>query len=123
MLHGVASNIRKQVFITETPALNAQGKEEKNETKPQQQAHKQRESKSIQPEHKQPSGEATPAQGHQFRDVPNSQIRKIIARRLLESKTTVPHYFIAATAELDAATALRKSMKAQGTKACSFLDS
>lgn len=86
-----------------------------------QQAHKQQESKSVQPEQKQPSAAAVPAQGDRYKDTPNSQIRKIIAKRLLESKTTVPHYFVAATAELDAATALRKSLKAQGTKACPFL--
>ena len=76
----------------------------------------QLESKSIQPGQKQPSGEATPAQGDRFHDIENSQIRKIIAQRLLESKTTVPHYYIKATADLDAATNMRSSMKAQGTK-------
>ncbi len=85
--------------------------------KEQQQAHQQQEAKSVQPPHKEPAGEATPSQGDLYSDVPNSQIRKIIAKRLLESKTTVPHYYIKATADLDAATNLRKTMKAQGTKA------
>ena len=96
--------------------------------KEQQQARKQQDSKSVQPPHKKPEGEATPSQGDLYKDIPNSQIRKIIAKRLLESKNTVPHYFVRATAALDAATNLRKSMKAQGTKAsrplfslCSYL--
>ena len=29
-----------------------------------------------------------------FTDIPNSQIRKITAERLLQSKTTVPHYYL-----------------------------
>lgn len=74
------------------------------------------ESKSIQPEQKKPAGAAVPAQGQRFQDIANSQIRKIIAQRLLESKTTVPHYYVRATADLDATTTLRNSMKAQGTK-------
>jgi pyruvate dehydrogenase E2 component (dihydrolipoamide acetyltransferase) len=29
-----------------------------------------------------------------FTDIPNTQIRKVIARRLLESKQQVPHYYL-----------------------------
>jgi len=74
-------------------------------------------SKPIEPkQQKQPAGSGTPAQGGEYTDVPNSQVRKIIAHRLLESKTTVPHYYLSATADLDAVIKLRQSMKAQGTK-------
>ena len=55
-------------------------------------------------------------QGERYRDIPVSQIRKIIAQRLLESKTTVPHYYVRATADLEAVTMLRQTLKAQGTK-------
>ena len=99
---------------------NFQAKTGEEPDRSKQQAHEQQESKSIQPEQKLPAGEATPAQGDLYKDLPNSQIRKIIAKRLLESKTTVPHYYVKATAELGAATAMRKSMKAQGTKVCSL---
>ena len=99
------------LFIQEVPKDTSEAREE------QQQAHKQQESKSVQPPHKEPAGEATPSQGDLYKDIPNSQIRKIIAKRLLESKNTVPHYYIKATAALDAATSMRQSMKAQGTKA------
>lgn len=35
-----------------------------------------------------------------YTDVPNSQIRRITAQRLLESKTTIPHYYL--TVDLNA---------------------
>ena len=44
------------------------------------------------------------------------QIRKIIAKRLLESKQTVPHLYLRADADLDPISAMRESMKQQGTK-------
>ena len=44
------------------------------------------------------------------------QIRKIIAKRLLESKQQVPHLYVRADAALDPVSALRESMKQQGTK-------
>lgn len=89
---------------------------DKGKQKEQESAHKQQESKALQPSHNQPAGQGHPSQGDNFKDTPNSQIRKIIAKRLLESKNTVPHYYVKATADLGAATGLRKTMKAQGTK-------
>ncbi|KAG6548622.1 hypothetical protein Mapa_009776 [Marchantia paleacea] len=44
-------------------------------------------------------------------DLPTSQIRKIIAQRLLESKMGTPHLYLSADAILDPTLALRKSMK------------
>ena len=44
------------------------------------------------------------------------QIRKIIAKRLLESKQQVPHLYVRANADLDPVAAMRASMKLQGTK-------
>ena len=44
------------------------------------------------------------------------QIRKIIAKRLLESKQTVPHLYLRADADLDPVSSMRESMKLQGTK-------
>ena len=45
-----------------------------------------------------------------------AQIRKIIAKRLLESKQTVPHLYLRADADLDPVSSMRNSMKQQGTK-------
>ncbi|KAL3685541.1 hypothetical protein R1sor_003563 [Riccia sorocarpa] len=46
-----------------------------------------------------------------FTDIPTTQIRKIIAQRLLESKTGTPHLYLTAEAILDPILALRKSLK------------
>jgi len=36
-----------------------------------------------------------------FTEVPNSQIRKVIARRLTESKSTIPHYYLSIECNVD----------------------
>lgn len=45
-----------------------------------------------------------------FQDVPNSKMRKIIAKRLTESKTTVPHSYTSIDIEMDAVLQLRKQL-------------
>ena len=45
-----------------------------------------------------------------FQDVPNNNMRKIIARRLTESKSQVPHYYTSMEIELDNVLALRKNL-------------
>lgn len=47
-----------------------------------------------------------------YTDVPVSSMRRAIARRLTESKTTVPHRYATATYELDALMMLRKRLNA-----------
>ena len=47
-----------------------------------------------------------------FTDIPNSQIRKVIASRLLESKQTVPHYYLSIDCEIDRLMKLRKDLNA-----------
>lgn len=42
--------------------------------------------------------------------IPNSNMRKVIARRLSESKQTVPHFYLSADCELDELLALRSKM-------------
>jgi len=42
-----------------------------------------------------------------FEDVPVSRIRTVIAKRLLESKLTVPHYYVSVNINMDAALAMR----------------
>lgn len=44
-------------------------------------------------------------------DLPTSQIRKVIAKRLLESKNGIPHLYLSADTVLDATLALRKELK------------
>jgi pyruvate dehydrogenase E2 component (dihydrolipoamide acetyltransferase) len=45
-----------------------------------------------------------------FQDEPLSGMRKAIARRLTESKTTVPHFYVSIDVEMDALLALRKQI-------------
>ncbi|GAB4822457.1 hypothetical protein N2152v2_009503 [Parachlorella kessleri] len=49
-------------------------------------------------------------------DLPNSQVRRIIAQRLQESKRTIPHTYTVADVRLDGVAALREALKQQGTK-------
>ncbi|MEW5314573.1 MAG: hypothetical protein WDW38_006057 [Sanguina aurantia] len=54
--------------------------------------------------------------GGVYVDNPNSQIRRVIASRLLESKVTIPAMYVTATAPLDAVQALRSELASQGIK-------
>jgi len=47
---------------------------------------------------------------------PNSGMRKIIARRLSESKATIPHFYVAMDIELDAVLDLRAKLNARSPK-------
>ena len=49
--------------------------------------------------------------------IPNSSMRKVIARRLAESKQTIPHFYVAMDIELDALLKLRAELNAQSPKA------
>jgi pyruvate dehydrogenase E2 component (dihydrolipoamide acetyltransferase) len=57
-----------------------------------------------------------------FTDVPLTGMRKAIARRLTESKTTVPHFYVSADCRVDALLELRKSVNAVGTTKVSVND-
>ncbi|KAK2969472.1 hypothetical protein RJ640_022186 [Escallonia rubra] len=46
-----------------------------------------------------------------FEDLPNSQIRKVIARRLLESKQDTPHLYLSSDVILDPLLSFRKELK------------
>ncbi|MGF1610517.1 MAG: pyruvate dehydrogenase complex dihydrolipoamide acetyltransferase, partial [Kiloniellales bacterium] len=55
-----------------------------------------------------------PAAGEAAFDlVPHTSMRKVIARRLTESKQTVPHFYLTVDCELDALLDLRKTLNAQ----------
>jgi len=45
-------------------------------------------------------------------EVPTSRMRKAIARRMVESKTTVPHFYVTSAVAMDEALALRKEINA-----------
>ena len=47
-----------------------------------------------------------------FQEVPNDGMRKTIARRLTESKQTVPHFYLSADCRLDALLDMRKQLNA-----------
>ncbi len=53
-----------------------------------------------------------------YKAIPNSTVRKVIARRLLESKQTVPHYYLTVHCDIDKLLQLRKEVNenAQGYK-------
>ncbi|OIV90584.1 hypothetical protein TanjilG_01665 [Lupinus angustifolius] len=48
-----------------------------------------------------------------YEDFPNSQIRKVIAKRLLESKQNTPHLYLSSDVILDPLLSLRKDLKEQ----------
>lgn len=68
-----------------------------------------------------PTNSPTPSQGVDARDyadklgmaydaLPNSGVRKVIARRLTESKQLVPHFYLSLDCEIDELLALRKNL-------------
>ena len=59
---------------------------------------------------------AAPAITAPHKKIPNSSMRKIIARRLLESKQTVPHFYVVGNFEIDALLKLRTDLNAKSTK-------
>lgn len=54
---------------------------------------------------------AVPAYAYaDYTDIPNTQIRKVTARRLLESKQQIPHYYLTITARVDALQQFRQQL-------------
>lgn len=48
----------------------------------------------------------------QYIDIPHSQIRRVTAQRLLESKQTIPHYYLTVEVQVDAMMKLREQINA-----------
>lgn len=65
---------------------------------------------------------ATPVGVESFTDTPVSQMRKVIASRLSESKNTAPHFYVTMDIDMDNAIAARKAMNASGEVKISFND-
>lgn len=58
-----------------------------------------------------------PPKGGKYEDLPNSNVRKIIASRLTESKSTIPHHFLSADCKLDNLLHVRKLLnETEGVK-------
>lgn len=55
-------------------------------------------------------------------EIPNSQVRNVIAKRLSESKFTAPHYYLFTEVRMDAAIAARKSLNSTPEVKISFND-
>jgi pyruvate dehydrogenase E2 component (dihydrolipoamide acetyltransferase) len=60
--------------------------------------------------------------GAGFTDIPLTAMRKAIARRLTESKATVPHFYLSADCRVDALLALRRTVNDSGTAKVSVND-
>jgi pyruvate dehydrogenase E2 component (dihydrolipoamide acetyltransferase) len=54
------------------------------------------------------------AYGMAFKEVPNNNIKKIVARRLLESKQTVPHFYLTVDCRIDQLLESRTRLNEQG---------
>ena len=54
--------------------------------------------------------------GQSFTAIPNNNIKKVTARRLLESKQTVPHFYLTVDCKLDTLLAMRKRINETGLK-------
>lgn len=60
--------------------------------------------------------QVTSVQSDDYSDIPNSQIRRITAKRLLESKQTVPHYYLTIDCRVDKLVQLRQQLNASLAK-------
>ena len=65
---------------------------------------------------------SAPAGIENYTDYPVSQMRKVIAKRLSESKFTAPHFYVTMDIDMDNAIAARKAMNASGEVKISFND-
>ena len=70
----------------------------------------------------QPGINAAPAGVENFTDTPVSQMRKVIAKRLSESKFSAPHFYITMDINMDRAIDARKALNANGDTKISFND-
>ena len=69
-----------------------------------------------------PLASYTPVGEESYEDVKNSQMRKVIAKRLGESKFTAPHYYLTIELDMDDAIASRKTINSLPETKVSFND-
>jgi pyruvate dehydrogenase E2 component (dihydrolipoamide acetyltransferase) len=65
---------------------------------------------------------AIPSGTESYEDIPLSQMRKTIARRLAESKFSAPHFYLTMDIDMDNAVAARKAINEMGAGKISFND-
>ncbi len=63
-----------------------------------------------------PAAKPAPVFTAPHRLVPNSSMRKVIARRLTEAKSTIPHFYVSMDIEIDALLKLRADLNAKSAK-------
>ncbi len=63
-----------------------------------------------------PAAPAVPTITAPHKKIPNSTMRKVIAKRLLESKQSVPHFYVTTNIEIDALLKLRAELNAKSPK-------
>lgn len=68
------------------------------------------------------SGAAAAARVGEYIDIPHTAMRRAIARRLTESKSTVPHFYLVADCRVDGLIALRKAVNETATTKVSLND-
>jgi pyruvate dehydrogenase E2 component (dihydrolipoamide acetyltransferase) len=69
-----------------------------------------------------PVSNTTPVGQESYTDVPNSQMRKAIAKTLAASKFSAPHFYLKMEVDMDNAIAARKAINASGEAKVSFND-
>lgn len=72
-----------------------------------------------------PATQATPTMartGDSFTEIPHSNMRRTIARRLTESKTTVPHFYLSVDCHMDRLLALRAEINSAAARKVSVND-
>ena len=101
--------VKKDVENYTPKATSNKEKQAKTESKPQTEESK-------------PMETYVPAGEESFEEVKNSQMRKTIAKRLLESKNSAPHYYLNIEVNMDDAMASRKQINALPDTKVSFND-
>jgi pyruvate dehydrogenase E2 component (dihydrolipoamide acetyltransferase) len=71
---------------------------------------------------RQPGAVAVEAPSPAYREVPHSNMRRTIARRLFESKSTIPHFYLGADCRMDRLLALRAEINAAAPRKISVND-
>ena len=101
--------VKKDVENYTPKATSNKEQQAKTESKPQTEESK-------------PMETYVPAGEESFEEVKNSQMRKTIAKRLLESKNSAPHYYLNIEVNMDDAMASRKQINALPDTKVSFND-
>jgi pyruvate dehydrogenase E2 component (dihydrolipoamide acetyltransferase) len=104
---GSGSGPNGRIIKDDVDAFVASGKQ-------QQQTQQQQPARAQQTQ--QPRAPTTGVDTGDFTDIPVSGVRKIIANRLLESKQTIPHYYLSVECEIDALMKLRAQLNKFGEK-------